>query len=151
MFKKIIDFFVGVFKKPKKEKKQPVMNWQLIISEKKGKGNMIPIQLNTEQQVTATINPVTPKGRPAPIDGVPVWSVVSGACTLGTVSDDGKTAVLLTPDEVPTADPLGLIAVEADADVGEGVETIRDTIEITVVSPRATSLGLSLGTPEPKP
>jgi hypothetical protein len=43
-----------------------------------------------------------------------------------------------------------MIVIEADADLGEGVETISDAIRLTVEGAKAQSLGLSVGTPEPK-
>lgn len=42
------------------------------------------------------------------------------------------------------------ITVSADADLGEGVNTITDTIDLAVVSAQASSLGLVVGAAEAK-
>jgi hypothetical protein len=41
--------------------------------------------------------------------------------------------------------------VEADADLGDGVQTISDAIKLIVNGAQATSLGMTVGLPEAKP
>jgi len=106
---------------------------------------MIEIKLTDEQQVKVSLAPVTPKGKPVEIDGTPVWEVSAGDVTLD-VAEDGKSATIVSggPGE-------SIIAVSADADLGEGVETISDAIKVVVEGAKAQSLGVSVGTPELKP
>lgn len=106
---------------------------------------MIELKLTNEQKIKVTLTPMTSTGKPAAIDGKPSWSVSSGDATV-EVSDDGLSAYLISSD-VPGE---SLIVVEADADLGEGVETISDAVKLTVEGAKAVSLGLVAGTPEPK-
>ncbi len=108
---------------------------------------IMDITLTNEQQVHATLNPVTPKGKPAQLDGKPVWSVSSGDATVQNVSDDGLQADLVSGDSPGDSE----ILIEADADLGSGVVTISDVVKVTVIGAMATSLGLTLGTPTDKP
>lgn len=103
------------------------------------------IQLTNEQKVQATLTPVTATGKPAKIDGKPVWSVPTGTATVAP-ADDGMSAYIVSGDEPGPS----VIVVSADADLGEGVETIEAHIDLTVVGAKAASLGLTLGTPEAK-
>jgi len=106
---------------------------------------MIEIKITNEQKVKVTLVPVTDTGKAAQLDGKPGWEVISGFSKL-EVADDGMSATLISED-----DPGDTVyAVEADADLGEGVETIADTIKLTVEGARAKNLGLVAGTPEPK-
>lgn len=101
------------------------------------------ITLTTEQKIKATLNPVTATGKPAKLDGMPTWS--SSTLRL-EVADDGMSAYIISTDE-PVVDT---IVVQADADLGEGVETISGSITVNVVGAKAANLGLTLGEPEPK-
>ncbi len=102
----------------------------------------LEISITNEQKISVTLAPVTGAGKAAPLDGKPVWSVISGDSTL-EVSEDGLTATLISSDIPGTTQYL----VSADADVGEGVETISDTIALVVAGAKAQSLGLVVGTP----
>lgn len=106
----------------------------------------VEITLTNEQKVRATVTPKTATGKPAPLDGKPVVTVVSGDAAIANTSDDGLSFDIVSPDSPGDSQ----ILVEADADLGEGVETISDVIKVTVVGARAASLGLTLGTPEAK-
>lgn len=110
------------------------------------KVNMLSLKITTEQQVVVHLNPVTPKGKPVGLDGIPTWTVVDG---LGTVTPaaDGLSATLVSPDTAGVTNFL----VSADADLGAGVDTITDTIQLTVTDPDASSLGLVADAPTVKP
>ena len=101
--------------------------------------------ITNEQKINGALNIKTQGGKPASVDGKPVWSIISGDGTMA-VAEDGMSADLISTD-VP-GDTLYL--VEADADLGAGVEKISDTIKITTVGARAANLGLTLGAPENK-
>lgn len=106
---------------------------------------MVDITITNEQKVQATLNPVTATGKPAQLDGKPTWSVVSGDSTLD-VAADGLSAFLISSDTPGDT----VVLVEADADLGAGVETINDTIQLHVAGARAANLGLTVGTPVAK-
>lgn len=106
---------------------------------------MVEIKLTNEQKVKVSLTPVTATGKPATLDGVPKWTVQSGSAEV-QVAPDGLSATLVSPDSPGDSE----ILVEADADLGEGVETISDVIKLSVEGARATNLGLTVSTPEPK-
>lgn len=106
---------------------------------------MTEVTITNAQKIKATLAPVTQSGKPAKLDGKPTWSVVDGDGTV-SVSDDGLSADLVSGDNPGVTNYL----VEADADLGEGVETISSAIVLTVVGEKASSLGITLGQPEDK-
>lgn len=103
--------------------------------------------LKDTEQVVLSVVPVDAKGNPAPVDGAPVWG--SSDPTVATVAPaaDGLSAM------VAAVGPLGKtqISVTADADLGEGFESIAGTLEIEVVAGKAVSLSIKTGTPEEIP
>ena len=105
----------------------------------------LAVSITNEQKVTVTLKPVTNAGKPAKLDGAPTWTVVSGDSTV-TPSADGLSASLVSADNPGDTTYL----VEADADLGEGVETIQDTITLTVIGANAANLGLVASPPELK-
>lgn len=104
------------------------------------------ISLTNEQQVRVTLKPVTATGKPATLDGKPVWAVDAGSSTID-VAPDGLSAVVISSDDPGDS----VVSVAADADLGEGVETIAAAINVTVIGARASNLGMVIGKPEPKP
>jgi len=100
------------------------------------------ITITNEQKVEVTLAPMTAAGNPATLDGAPVWEVVAGDATL-EVAADGLSAFLVSG----VADINSQITVTADADLGEGVITLTDTIDLAVVAAEASQLGLTAGTP----
>jgi len=113
----------------------------------KGQRSMpLEIKITNEQQVDVTVSPRTDAGKPAKLDGSPAWTVISGNSQV-VVSDDGLTATLVSSDEPGDT----VVAVKADADLGEGIEEIADTVTLSVVGASAKNLGLTAGTPVAKP
>lgn len=102
------------------------------------------VTITSEQKILATLTPLTAAGNPAQVDGTPTWEVVSGDATL-EVSEDGMSCYLISGGVGNSQ-----ITVTADADLGEGVRNITDTIDLAVVSAEASSLGLNFGVAEPK-
>ena len=124
-------------------------NWGVKVSQKpneKGKANMLTLNITNEQQVTVHLNPKTPGGKTAKLDGKPDWGVVSGNCTV-TPSDDGLSATIVSGDDLGTSE----ISVKADADLGDGVEEVADFVEVVVGGAKATNLGLAADAPTLKP
>lgn len=111
----------------------------------KGEIIMADVNLTNEQKVQATLTPVTLAGKPAKVDGKPTWTVQSGDGTV-VVADDGLSAFLVSGN---TAGDTAVL-VEADADLGTGVDTISAQITMHVTSPNAANLGLTIGAPVPK-
>lgn len=108
----------------------------------------VEFMCTTEEMVTGvTINPTTSSGQPATLDGDPTVTLVSGD---GTTEDvDGQQLPNFLTGSTAGADIVFL--VEADADLGEGVVTISDTVTLHVTAPQAKNLGLGGGTVQPKP
>lgn len=102
------------------------------------------VTITSEEKILATLAPLTAAGNPAQVDGTPAWEVVSGDATL-EVSEDGMSCYLISGSVGNSQ-----ITVTADADLGEGVRNITDTIDLAVVSAEASSLGLNFGVAEPK-
>jgi hypothetical protein len=103
------------------------------------------VSITNEQKIKATLTPVTDTGKPAKLDGAPSWAVISGNSQV-VVADDGLSADLVSSDDPGDTE----ILIKADADLGEGVEEISDTIKLTVIGATAKNLGISLGSPQPK-
>lgn len=109
----------------------------------------MPLQLTitTEEKIHVKLTPATTGGKPAAVDGAPVWTVVSGAGTV--VPDaDGLGAFLLSTDSVDGVDTVFM--VDADADLGAGVTDLQDTVTLTTTNAQAKSLGLTADAAVPK-
>ncbi len=79
------------------------------------------------------------------LDGPPRWSVQSGEGTV-VAAEDGLSATIFSSDKPGDT----VILIEADADLGEGVENLSDVIRLTTEGARAKSLGLTGDAPELK-
>ena len=97
------------------------------------------------KRIIFTLAPTTAAGNPATLDGTPSWTVLEGDATI-EVAADGLSCYLISG----SADVNSKIEVSADADLGEGVQTITDVIDLAVVSAQASGLGLTVGTAETK-
>lgn len=98
--------------------------------------------LTDSQQVDLAIKPVDKKGKPAQVDGVPVWASTASEVATVKPSEDGLSAVV-------TAVDLGdaQISVTADADLGTGVRELKGVLDITVVAGEAAGLTIIAGAP----
>ena len=106
---------------------------------------MVESTITNEQKVTVTLNPVTDTGKPAKLDGVPKWSVVSGDSAV-VAALDGLSADLVSSDT--PGDTTFLI--DGDADLGSGVVDVQETILLHVAGAQAKNLGVKIGTPVAK-
>lgn len=106
---------------------------------------MLELTITNEQKIAVTINPLSPAGKPAKLDGAPTWEVQSGESTVNP-SLDGLTGTLISSDS--PGDTVYL--VKADADLGSGVVEISDIIKLSVLGAFAANLGLTVGVPELK-
>lgn len=93
--------------------------------------------------------PVDAKGKPAKVDGVPVWKLDDETnAQIVATSDDGLSATVHLSDN-PSATQL---TVKADADLGAGVTELTGVAVINIVAGDAVSLGdvtASAITPDP--
>lgn len=90
---------------------------------------------------------------PARVDGTPVWTA--------TAPTDGAPASPMSVALVPDADGLGCnvlgtmgagdfdLTVEADADLGQGVRSVSDTVRIHVKEAEATAITMTADDPVP--
>ena len=106
---------------------------------------MISTTITNEQKVNATLAPKTATGKPAKLDGVPTWTVDSGDATVN-VAADGLSADLISGDAAAESK----ITISADADLGEGIETVTQEVSLIVTLANASDLGLTIGAPQPK-
>ena len=116
-----------------------------VVKKKPKRSNMLEISITNEQQVKVHLAPVTAGGKPAPVDGAPEWSVITGNSTV-TPAADGLSADLISADDPGDTDFL----VKADADIGEGVEEISDIVRLHVAGAAAANLGLTADAPTQK-
>ncbi len=108
---------------------------------------MAAITFTTIQQLPVSIQPVNDKGKPAPVDGAPVWLTDNTDVVALTPSADGLSCVIVAVGIPGTA----TVQVTADADLGTGVTNLIGTIEVEVVAAPATSIVVTPGTPEVQP
>jgi len=108
-------------------------------------------QLTTIEKVKLTANPTTagtstnPGGVPAPVEGDPTWSFDGANDSNMTLEPLPGTLEcwLISGDTPGTA----TVKVEADADLGEGVETISQVEPVTVTAARAAGMNVLSGAP----
>lgn len=100
--------------------------------------------LTDTQKCTLTIEPVTDKGRPAKVDGVPEWSTSNPSVASIEPAADGMSAVVIARGAGDTQ-----ISVTADADLDEGeTREISAVLDVQVKSGEAVSVGIVAGVPE---
>jgi uncharacterized protein YjdB len=96
--------------------------------------------MTTTQEFTATINPTDAKGKPAPVDGEPVWASSNEAVASVVPNPGGMSALI-----VAQAPGEYVVSVSADADLGAGITTITGQDTGTVSLGQATSVGITAG------
>ena len=103
--------------------------------------------LPNDMQLHGTLKYVDSKGNPAAVDGVPVWSTDHTDLITLVVSADGMSV------DVAAVGPAGSaqITVEADADLGAGVESLITLAQIDVVGGKAVTGTIEFGEPVPAP
>jgi hypothetical protein len=141
-FLQLLKFILWLWRE--RTKLKPRFDFSIGSAQPKGP-TMIEITITDEQKIKVTLNPVTEKGKTVTLDGPPSWSIISGESTV-TSEADGLSATLTSSDTPGDTQFL----VEADADLGSGVEVISDIIQLTVAGAHARNLGLIVGTPELK-
>ena len=100
------------------------------------------MDLRDDQQVALSIQPVDKKGKPALVDGVPVWASSDETVITVSAGTDGLTAVVLG-----VAPGAARVVVTADADLGAGVTDLTGTLDFNVTAGGAVALNIVAGTP----
>lgn len=104
---------------------------------------MAEVAMTSEQKVRVTLAPTTATGNPSSLDGAATFTVESGDATVENIDELSAWIISGTAG-------VSVVSVSADADLGEGVQTITDSITVTVSDPFAANLGLLISEPEPK-
>lgn len=106
---------------------------------------MVEIKCSSEGKRHFSVNPKTKGGNEARIDGAVQYEVLEGDAEV-IPDEEGNGAYLVSGAEGVTS----RIKVSADADLGEGVQTIETEISFVVTAPQANDLGISVGEEEAK-
>ena len=133
------DWLFNWFRKPAK-----TFQWWVLYRHRLFYGvKSMSFTLSSIEKVSLLIQPVNAKGNPAPIDGVPVWTISDPTVATLIVADDGLTAslVAINPGSVQ-------ITVQADADLGPGTKLITGTLDVTVTAAEAVAINIIPGVAE---
>lgn len=104
------------------------------------------LQLTNTQQAALSISGVDRKGKPAGLDAIQFSSSDPNVATVTQDTADPSKAVVKAVN-AGTAQ----INVSADADLGDGVNTLNGALDVTVVAGQAVGLSIGTGTPEEQP
>jgi hypothetical protein len=115
----------------------------------KGEHMSLTVQ-DTQVPGTATVNVafVDAKGKPAKVDGVPVW-VASDPTIVDTltVAADGMSATIHITDTVGASQ----LTVTADVDLGPGITSTDFVDTVSVIGGTAVAANFTFGTVTPDP
>ena len=106
---------------------------------------MLELNCTNEEKIKVIVAPMTSTGKPASLDGESTVTIQSGSGTVELL-DPGDEFYLISGDTPGDTTYL----VEADADLGSGVETISEIVVLHVAGAKAANLGLTAGSPEAK-
>ncbi len=99
--------------------------------------------ITATQKITASINPTDRLGKPAKLDGIPVWASSNPNVAAAQPSADGLSCVFVAGVPGTTT-----ISVEGDADLGDGVRAIAASGELVVVPAAAEVVEIAFGAAE---
>lgn len=99
------------------------------------------VTISADKKRTFSVQPVDSKGRPAAIEGIPVWDLAApGGVTLFPTPDG------LACDVVWIEAKQGIVlTVKADADLGAGVREITGSVDIETLGAEAVGFAISTG------
>ena len=106
--------------------------------------------LTDEQKVTGKAVFTDAKGKPAKVDGTPVWASSNETAASAVADPNDPFSVIVTGLD-PGTDPAGTvlqISCTADADLGEGTTSVVLTADVTVVAGQAVGGTINFGAPE---
>ena len=104
------------------------------------------LQLTNTQQCPIAVSGVDKKGNPAELDSVVFTSSDPSVATVDADPSDPNKALIKA-----VAAGTAQINVSADADLGDGVNTLTGTLDLTVVAGQAVGFVINTGTPEEQP
>ena len=133
----VIDGFVIEISRPKKTK--PAVRLLILDEQQKEIKQMVTI--SSDKKRTFSVQPVDAKGRPAAIDGVPVWVLAAPGGVQLFPSADGLSC------EVAWVEPkTGIVlTVTGDADLGAGVKAITGSVDIETLTAEAVGFAIATG------
>lgn len=102
------------------------------------------VQMMAGQTFEATVEFKDNFGNAAEVDDAPVWASSDPAVLEVTASADGMSVVVKS---LGPAAPAAQVTVSADADLGDGTETIVGTLDVVVVGGEATVVTIVPGIP----
>ncbi len=121
-------------------RKRPIATRLVLLDEARKEVTGMVI-INADKKRTFAIAAVDAKGRPAAVDGVPVWAVSPvGAVSLFPAADGMSCDAAWL-----AANPGVVLTVTADADLGDGVTPIVASANIQTLGAAAVGLTLSAG------
>lgn len=105
--------------------------------------HMLQTQFTTEEEQNIRLNPVTDAGKPAKLNGVPIWTVVSGDVTLQPAAD-GLSCIV-----VSGAIGESVVQVDANADLDPAgpVIDLQAQITVDIIQANATNFGIVFDKP----
>lgn len=113
------------------------------------KGNQMSLTVKDTEvpgTVNVTISFVDSKGKPAKVDGVPAWSVSDNSIIDSmTVAADGMSADLHVTDNIGASQ----VTVNADVDLGSGVNNVDFVDTISVIAGDAVAANFNFGAVTP--
>lgn len=110
---------------------------------------LMAFSMTDSQQCEVTIAPVSKKGNPAPLDGIPVWSTENTNVLALTPSGDGLSCVIAAVGPL-TSTPVR-VTVTGDADMGSGVTPIVGFVDVEITGGQAVSINVTPGIPTEQP
>jgi len=103
--------------------------------------------LPDDKTVSASVAFTDAKGKPAKVDGIPIWASDNEDAATVAANADGMSAVV-TPGALAGDEPwTANITVTADADLGEGSKPIIGTGSVTVTGGAASVVEITFGQP----
>lgn len=93
------------------------------------------ITLTTDQKVNLKLNALTLTGKPANVDGVPLWSTSNANVISLVVSPNGLSAFA-----VASGAGSASVTVIADGDLTSGIKQLTTSVDLTVTQAGAASI-----------
>ncbi len=96
-----------------------------------------------DKTADVTVSYVDGKGKPAKVDGAPVWTSSDPAQLAVTPAADGMTATIEQPAG-GSNDSAIQVTIEADVDLGAGVKPLQTIFDVTYVAGEAVAGNVGL-------
>jgi hypothetical protein len=100
------------------------------------------LYLKSNQNVTLTFSPLDNAGNPIAIVNIPTWDATGPAILTLTPNEDGRNCLAQSNGSMGTVK----VHVYAQANMGDGVKTITDFIDIEVQDGTYVPFSITVGT-----